>query len=88
MVDFLESLEWPEVNNRVLSYPSDYKMLINKFRNLLCNDVDYNIDTIRHWLFFHQPENCLEDDVIENIVRIAMYVQIDYFPFGLKPYSS
>lgn len=84
LVDFLESLEWPEVNNRVLSYPADYKMLIKGFRNLLCNDVDYNIDKIRQWLIFHKPENCLEDNVIEHIVDMAMYVQIDYFPFGIK----
>ncbi len=82
LITFLESLKWSEINNRVLSYPSDQKKLINNFRKLLQTGVPYSITDIRNWLVFHQPENMLSDTVIDDIVRLAEYVKIDFHEEG------
>ena len=79
LLDFLETLTWPTVNNRVLSYPADHKMLINNFRKLLQQNVYYNADKIKEWLRFHQRENLLQDNVIDNIGRLADYTKIDFY---------
>jgi len=82
LVTFLESLVWPNVNNRVLSYPADHKKLINNFRRLLQEGVNYSINDVREWLVFHQPENRLSDTVIDSIVRLSEYVKIDFHKEG------
>lgn len=79
LVDFLEKLTFPTINNKVLSYPADHKMLINNFRKLLQQDVYYNVDQIKEWLRFHQQENRLQDNVIDNIGRLADYTKIDFY---------
>ena len=78
VVEYLETLVWPNINVRVLTYPDDHKKLITGFRNLLCDGHHYNIDIISNWLYFHQPENRLNEWVIEDIVRLSEYVNIDF----------
>ena len=79
VVDLLEKLVFPFVNNNVLSYPIDYELLIREFRTLLKNKIDYHVDDVYFWLMEHRPENQLEENVIEKIRDIADYVRIDYF---------
>lgn len=79
LVTFLVSLRWSKINNKTLSYPADHKMLINNFRRLLQEGVNYSINDVREWLVFHQRESMLSDTVIDDIVRLAEYVKIDYY---------
>lgn len=78
LVDFLKTLSFPTVNNRVLSYQTDHWFLMNGFEKLLKKGIEYNMDDIRNWLSFSQSDNMLEDNVIENIARIAEFTQL-YF---------
>ena len=80
VIGYLEKLVWPNINPRTLTYPTDYKRLIDGFRDLLEKGIDYHPDDIREWLYFHQPENRLNDWVIEDIVKLAEYTRIDFFP--------
>jgi hypothetical protein len=84
VIDFLETLTFPIINVRVLSYPIDHKFLINSFKELLQWGVDFNTDEIRRWLFSHQAETMMNDWVIEDIVRLADYSRIDYSPLGFN----
>lgn len=78
LVDFLRSLKWPRVNVRVLSYQTDHWFLMDEFEELLRKGIQYNMDEIRSWLSFNKSDSLLEDNVIEEIARIAEFMQI-YF---------
>lgn len=78
LVDFLKTLKFPIVNNRVLSYETDHWFLMDEFDKLLRKGIQYNMDDIRSWLLFNKSDSLLEDNVIEEIARIAEFMQI-YF---------
>ena len=82
LVGFLKTLCFPTVNNRVLSYQTDHWFLMNGFEKLLGKGIEYNMDDVRNWLSFNQSESRLEDNVIDEISRIAEFTQL-YFK---KPY--
>lgn len=77
VIDFLETLVWPNINVSTLTYPDDYKKLIKGFRKLLLDEISYNIDEIWNWLLFHRQENRLSEHAIERIVDLAEYTRID-----------
>jgi len=78
LVAFLRGLKWPHVNNRLLSYETDHWFLMNGFEKLLEKGISYGVDDIRNWLSFNKSTNGLEDNVIENITKIAEFIQINF----------
>lgn len=78
LITFLRTLRFPNVNNHVLSYETDHWRLIDEFEKLLKNGIEYNIDDIRKWLIFNKQNNLLEDNVIDDIVKIAEFTQLNF----------
>lgn len=84
LVAFLRNLKFPRVNNHVLTYESDHWFLMDGFEKLLEKRIRYNTDDIRKWLSFNKSANGLENNVIEDIARIAEFTQINYNRSRLK----
>lgn len=78
IVNFLKTLKFPRVNNRVLSYETDHWFLMDGFEKLLQKGIQYHMDDIRNWLSFNKTHSLLEDNVIEEIARIAEYAQLRF----------
>lgn len=78
LVAFLRELKFPRVNNRLLSYGTDHWFLIDEFEKLLEKGISYHVDDIRNWLSLNKSANLLEDNVIEDITRIAEFTQINF----------
>jgi len=76
LVNFLTTLKFPRVSRSALSSETDYWYLFDGFEELLRNGIEYNMDDIRNWLSFSKPNNMLEDNVIEEIARIAHFIQL------------
>lgn len=55
---------------------------MDEFEKLLQKGIEYNMDDIKNWLSFNKPNSLLEDNVIDEIARIAEYTQIRF----KKPY--
>ncbi len=78
LVSFLRKLRFPTVNNPILSYETDHWFLMNGFEEILRKGVEYNMDDIRNWLYVNKSDNLLQDNVIEEITKIAEFTQL-YF---------
>ena len=75
LVSALEMLDCTTTSPNVLGY-NDKVILVSTFNKLLKEGVDYNVEEIRNWLCYHQPENKLEDSVIDDIATISEILQI------------
>lgn len=78
IVNFLKTLRFPRVNNRVLSYQTDHWFLMDEFEKLLQKGIEYNMDDIKNWLSYNKSESLLEDNVIDEISRIAEFTQMHF----------
>ena len=76
LVNFLTTLKFPRISSSILSSETDYYYLFGGFEELLRNGIEYNMDDIRNWLSFSKQNNMLEDNVIEEIARIAHFIQL------------
>lgn len=78
IVNFLKTLKFPRVNNRILSYQTDHWFLMDEFEKLLQKGIEYNMDDIKNWLSYNKSESLLEDNVIDEISRIAEFTQMHF----------
>jgi len=78
IVNFLKTLRFPRVNNQVLSYQTDHWFLMDEFEKLLQKGIEYNMDDIKNWLSYNKSESLLEDNVIDEISRIAEFTQMHF----------
>ncbi len=76
LVNFLTTLKFPRISSSILSSETDYYYLFDEFEELLRHRIQYDPDEIRNWLTFSKPNNMLEDNVIDEIVRIAQFIQM------------
>jgi len=86
LVNFLTTLKFPRISSSILSSETDYYYLFAGFEELLRNRIEYNMDDIKNWLTFSKSNNMLEDNVIDEIARIAHFIQL-YLHRPKKPKS-